>query len=171
MIGLTGEFSEVWQGKELGDPFRQGRNLRSTRPPRRTRSPARPGQAGFAFPATGPSWVPPGCANRTLIGGCSVWRVVSGGRLLGSAKPSGAQRSRFAPRQGRGRRGELVPEWEELVCTPCVLVRVRNNGDKSGQRTCLEVRPEWKGAGVRPGKESRGRRGCMAANTGKNSRK
>ncbi len=48
MIGLTGEFSEVWQGKELGDegdPFRQGRNVPSTP---NGRSPAGPGQGGLA---------------------------------------------------------------------------------------------------------------------------
>jgi hypothetical protein len=40
------------------------------------------------------------------------------------------------------RRNCTVPEWEEYPHTPGVFVRVRNKGDKSGQRTCLEVRPE-----------------------------
>src|SRR6266568_2373923 len=29
MVGLTGAFSDLWQRKELGNPSRQGRNLRS----------------------------------------------------------------------------------------------------------------------------------------------
>jgi hypothetical protein len=35
-----------------------------------------------------------------------------------------------------------VPEWEEYTYTPGVFVRVRNKGDKSGQRTGIAVRPE-----------------------------
>ena len=52
----------------------------------------------------------------------------------------------FTPRRGRGRRYEPFdfaqgePKWEEYPHTPGVFARVANKGDKSGQRTGMEVR-------------------------------
>src|SRR6266699_5538473 len=49
--------------------------------------------------------------------------------------------------QGRGwvpfaHTAQGEPEWEEYPHTPGVFVRVRNKGDKSGQRTGMLVRPK-----------------------------